>query len=261
MLSGLSAARAILGNSAAIANNFIESGLGHFLRSRIDEWNRFRYIYGGIQETNRRALNHAWETMKDVTKDPANNLDAIRKDLQYFDDRQWDAVDAVAENVWKNENKGAYYLYQFADMNDSFARSPVSRYNSILMSGADGYTQTVMSTQIARIRAYDNLHKAGKPITVETLQQAEKEVMSTMFDKNGKLTDWAANHATKEAALNLDNEFADWLTATTDRIPMLRHLLMFPRTGVNFLAKAGSYIGLSAIPGATKYGKVLWCTY
>ena len=38
---------------------------------------------------------------------------------------------------------------------------------------------------------------------------------------------------------------------------MLRHLLMFPRTGVNFLAKAGSYIGLSAIPGATKYGKVL----
>ena len=59
-----------------------------------------------------------------------------------------------------------------------------------------------MSTQIARIRAYDNLHKAGKPITVETLQQAEKEVMSTMFDKNGKLTDWAANHATKEAALN-----------------------------------------------------------
>ena len=143
-------------------------------------------------------------------------------------------------------------------MNDSFARSPVSRYNSILMSGADGYTQTVMSTQIARIRAYDNLHKAGKPITVETLQQAEKEVMSTMFDKNGKLTDWAANHATKEAALNLDNEFADWLTATTDRIPMLRHLLMFPRTGVNFLAKAGSYIGLSAIPGATKYGKVLY---
>ena len=260
VLSGLSAARAILGNSVAIANNFIESGLGHFpaFTKNADEWNRFRYIYGGIQETNRRALNHAWETMKDVIKDPANNLDAIRKDLQYFDDRQWDAVDAVAENVWKNENKGAYYLYQFADLNDSFARSPVSRYNSILMSGADGYTQTVMSTQIARIRAYDNLHKAGKPITVETLQQAEKEVMSTMFDKNGKLTDWAANHATKEAALNLDNEFADWLTATTDRIPMLRHLLMFPRTGVNFLAKAGSYIGLSAIPGATKYGKVLY---
>ena len=260
VLSGLSAARAILGNSVAIANNFIEAGLGHFpaFTKNAEEFDRFRYIYGGIQETNRRALNHAWETMKDVTKDPSNNLDAIRKDLQYFDDRQWDAVDAVAENVWKNENKGAYYLYKIADANDSFARSPISRYNSILMSGADGYTQTVMSTQIARVRAWDNLKKAGKEFTVENLQQAEKEVMRTMFDNNGKLTDWAANHATKEAALNLDNEFADWLTATTDRIPMLRHLIMFPRTGVNFLVKAGSYIGLSAIPGSGKYAKVLY---
>ena len=92
-----------------------------------------------------RALNHAWETMKDVIKDPANNLDAVVKIFNTLMINQWDAVDAVAENVWKNENKGAF-LYQFADMNDSFARSPVSRYNSILMSGADGYTQTVMST-------------------------------------------------------------------------------------------------------------------
>ena len=41
---------------------------------------------------------------------------SYHKDLQYFDDRQYDLID-MAENALEERKQGAYYLYQFADMN------------------------------------------------------------------------------------------------------------------------------------------------
>lgn len=264
VLSGLSAARASIANTVALAIKPVQAGLGSGIAAMYtrdaDELRRFSYIYSGWAETNRRSVVNAWKTIKAVNANPNANIDLIRKDLRLFDDKTWDTIDAVAENSWKQDNIGAYAMYTWADFNKKVAQWPLMRWGTTAMSGADGYVNTTMASQIARVRAYDNVQKAGKELSPANLRAAEKEVYKTMFDENGRLTDYAASHMSGEIALNLDNEFADGISSAIGRIPLLRHFMMFPRTGLNGLQVAGSYVGASLIPipGFNKYAKVLY---
>jgi|TARA_Y100000310_G_scaffold74825_1_gene71062 hypothetical protein len=264
VLSGLSAARAAIANTVALAVKPVQAGLGSGIAAMYtrdaDELRRFSYIYSGWAETNRRSVVNAWKTLKAVNADPHANIDLIRKDLRLFEDKTWDTIDAVAENSWKKDNIGAYAMYTWANFNKQVAQWPLMRWGTTAMSGADGYVNTTMASQIARVRAYDNVQKAGKELTPANLRAAEKEVYKTMFDENGRLTDFAASHMSGEIALNLDNEFADGISSAIGRIPLLRHYMMFPRTGLNGLQVAGSYVGASLlpIPGFNKYAKVLY---
>lgn len=270
VLSGLSAGRAAIANAVALVqkpiNSFLGTGLTSIFSKDADELRRFAYINSGIAETNRRALNNAWQTIKSVHKDPSANIDLVRKDLQMFDSKTWDTVDDVAEKVWKEQNKGAYAMYTWAKLNKHVAEWPWMRLNTTLMAGADGYVNTSMASMVARIRAYDNLAQQGIEPTAKALRNAEKEVYATMFDESGRMTDWAASHMSGEIALNLDNEAASAIAGVMDRIPLLRHLIMFPRTGLNALQVAGSYTVLAGETafatlmrrqGVSKYAKVL----
>ena len=264
VLSGLSAGRAILANGVQLATKPVIAGLGHGIAAMytkdFDELQNFSYIYSGWAETNRRSVSHAWKTLKAVNADPTSNIDLIRKDLRLSEAKEWDTIDSVAENVWKEKNIGAYAMYTWAKVNKHVAEWPLMRWGSTAMSGADGYVNMTEASKVARIRALDNTRKAGKPLTKEVLQAAEKEVMKTMFDENGRLTDFAASHMSGEIALNLDNKFADGISGAISNAPWLRHFLMFPRTGLNGLQVAGSYVGASLIPipGFNKYAKVLY---
>ena len=270
VLSGLSAGRAAIANAVALVqkpiNSFLGTGLTSFFSKDADEMRRFAYINGGIAETNRRALNNAWQTIKSVHRDPSANIDLVRKDLQMFDSKTWDTVDDVAEKIWKEQNKGAYAMYTWAKLNKHVAEWPWMRLNTTLMSGADGYVNTSMASMVARIRAYDNLAQQGIEPTAKALRAAEKEVYANMFDESGRMTDWAASHMSGEIALNLDNEAANAISSVMNRVPILRHLIMFPRTGMNALQVAGSYTILAGETlyatamrrqGASKYAKVL----
>ena len=270
VLSGLSAGRAAIANAVALVqkpiNSFLGTGLTSIFSKDADELRRFAYINSGIAETNRRALNNAWQTIKSVHKDPSANIDLVRKDLQMFDSKTWDTVDDVAEKVWKEQNKGAYAMYTWAKLNKHVAEWPWMRLNTTLMAGADGYVNTSMASMVARIRAYDNLAQQGIEPTAKALRAAEKEVYATMFDESGRMTDWAASHMSGEIALNLDNEAANAISGVMNRVPILRHLIMFPRTGMNALQVAGSYTILAGETlfatamrrqGVSKYAKVL----
>ena len=265
VLSGISALRAVTANTASLIARPITAGFGHGIAAmytqNADELRKFSYIYSGWAETNRRSVVNAWKTLKAVNADPHANIDLIRKDLRFFEDKTWETVDGVAESVWKENNPGAYGMYTWAKINKHVAQWPAMRWGTTAMSGADGYVNTTMASQVARIRAYDNVQRAGKELTPEALQAAEKEVYQTMFNENGRLTDWAASHMTGEIALNLDNEFANNISTAINRFPPLRHFgFMFPKTGLNGLQYAGSWVGGSVlpIPGMNKYRKVLF---
>ncbi len=270
VLSGLSAGRAIIANSVALVqkpiNSFLGTGLTAAFTKDADEMRRFSYIHSGIVETNRRALNNAWQTLKAVNADPTANIDLIRKDLRLFDNKTWDTVDDVAENVWKEQNQGAYAMYTWAKINKHVAEWPAMRWGTTAMSGADGYVNSSMASMVARIRAYDNLSQQGIEPTAKALRAAEKEVYATMFDETGRMTDWAASQMSGEIALNLDNEAANFISSQIEKTPLLRHLIMFPRTGLNALQVAGSYTVLAGETaaalalrkqGLSRYAKVL----
>jgi hypothetical protein len=270
VLSGLSAGRAIIANSVALVqkpiNSFLGTGITAAFTKDADEMRRFSYIHSGIVETNRRALNNAWQTLKAVNADPTANIDLVRKDLRLFDSKTWDTIDDVAENVWKGENQGAYAMYTWAKINKHVAEWPAMRWGTTAMSGADGYVNSSMASMVARIRAYDNLAQQGIEPTAKALRAAEKEVYATMFDETGRMTDWAASHMSGEIALNLDNDAANFISGAIEKTPLLRHLIMFPRTGLNALQVAGSYTVLAGETaamtilrkqGLSRYAKVL----
>ena len=270
VLSGLSAGRAIIANSVALVqkpiNSFLGTGLTAAFTKDADDLRRFSYIHSGIVETNRRAMNNAWQTLKAVNADPTANIDLIRKDLRLFDNKTWDTIDDVAENVWKEQNQGAYAMYTWAKINKHVAEWPAMRWGTTAMSGADGYVNSSMASMVARIRAYDNLAQQGIEPTAKALRAAEKEVYATMFDETGRMTDWAASHMSGEIALNLDNEAANFISGAIEKTPLLRHLIMFPRTGLNALQVAGSYTVLAGETaaalalrkqGLSRYAKVL----
>ena len=270
VLSGLSAGRAIIANSVALVqkpiNSFLGTGLTAAFTKDADDLRRFSYIHSGIVETNRRAMNNAWQTLKAVNADPTANIDLIRKDLRLFDNKTWDTIDDVAENVWKEQNQGAYAMYTWAKINKHVAEWPAMRWGTTAMSGADGYVNSSMASMVARIRAYDNLAQQGIGPTAKALRAAEKEVYATMFDETGRMTDWAASHMSGEIALNLDNEAANFISGAIEKTPLLRHLIMFPRTGLNALQVAGSYTVLAGETaaalalrkqGLSRYAKVL----
>ena len=270
VLSGKSALRAVVANTVALVqkpiNSFLGTGLTAAFTKDADDLRRFSYIHSGIVETNRRAMNNAWQTLKAVNADPTANIDLIRKDLRLFDNKTWDTIDDVAENVWKEQNKGAYAMYTWAKMNKHVAEMPLMRWATTAMAGADGYVNSSMASMVARIRAYDNLAQQGIEPTTKALRAAEKEVYAKMFDESGRMTDWAASHMSGEIALNLDNDAASFISGLIDKIPLLRHLIMFPRTGLNALQVAGSYTILAGETaaalalrkqGLSRYAKVL----
>jgi hypothetical protein len=73
-----------------------------------------------------------------------------------FEAKEWDTVDGVAENVWKEKNIGAYAMYTWAKVNKHVAEWPLMRWGSTAMSGADGYVNMTEASKVARIRALDN---------------------------------------------------------------------------------------------------------
>jgi len=58
--------------------------------------------------------------------------------------------------------------------------------------------------------------------------------------------------------LNLDDGVANWLNQATTAYPVSKFMLMFPRTGSNYVRNALSWTPLSAVPGINKYSKTLW---
>lgn len=264
MLSGLSAARTGIANTVALVQKPINALLSHGIASAFssdaDELKRFAYVYGAWAETNRRATVAAWKTLKAVNADPTANIDLIRKDLRLYEDKTWEAVDDVAENIWKKEDFGKATMYNWAKLQKNVAQWPLMRWGTTAMAAEDSYVGSTLASQVARIRAYDDVLKSGKEVTPKALQEAEKAAYAKMFDENGRLTDWAASNMTGEVALNLDDDVAGVISRAIDKIPALRHFVAFPRTGINSLKVAGSYVGTSAIPipGLSKYNKVLY---
>ena len=68
-----------------------------------------------------------------------------------------------------------------------------------------------------------------------------------MFDKDGLITDKALKSISGELSLNLDDGVANWLNQATTAYPVSKFMLMFPRTGSNYVRNALSWTPLSAV--------------
>ena len=267
VLSGLSPLRAAVGNGTALIlkpiTTFARAGLSSVLSKTSEPWERAIYLHGSMFETTRRAMSDAMTRMAKVHSDPDFMMKAVRKDFVIEEDNAYAIIDDMAEHWQKTGDKASQFYYGWAKFNRSMARMKWMRMGMTGMAGVDAFTDTFMATFNSRLKAYDDVFgQVGKTVDPnqfsQTLKKAEMDNYHRMFDKDGLLTDTAAKNASGEVALNLDDGMSTWLNEGLGKVPALKTLMMFPRTGINQVKMALSYTPIGKIPGfKSKYAKIL----
>ena len=266
VLSGLSAARAAIGNGFQLLYKpmatFTRAGIRSVLTADTEPLERAIYMHSAMFETASRAWGDALVKMRKVHRDPDFLLQAARKDFIIEDNNTWSILDNYAE-AWENtDDLARNFTYGWASFQRKISKSPWLRTGMTGMVGVDAFTDTFMATYYSRLRAYDDVFtKYGKTLDSKAFEkhllEAEKANYSKMFDRNGILTDAAAKNASGEVALNLEEGVSKWLNPALNRYPPLRFLMMFPRTAMNGLKVSFSYTPIAQITGLGKYGKIL----
>jgi hypothetical protein len=273
MLSGISALKAITGNTVSLtlrANNaFLGTGIGMLMgRNTVDDLRKATHVYGSFWQTNKRAIADSWDTFKRTWNNGKWGNDGqmdfrelAREDLVTdYQPNLWDTL-ADMEQVWeKDGNWGRLAQYRFARFMYDLGNWRWFKYGTNAMISADSFVQTTVASQMARARAWDEVSSIGYKGAelAQQLAKAEKIAYDEAFDAVGNLTDAAAKNAAGEIALNLDDETATWLTRGINKLPILKPFFMFPKTGVNGVKMAMSYTPIATLPGMNRYAKVLW---
>ena len=268
VLSGMATINAAKGSATAIIGKplraFLHAGLDQLKTGDKEAVKRATYLYGAIQETNRRAIGDGWKMLKRVHHDPTAMLDAVRKDYVVKDDKTWEAIDNLAKNWEKNGQTGRVAMYETSKNLHKIGSNRWYRGAMTTMTVIDSYTNTMLATYWSRALAYEEAGKKGLGLWDElgkpsqALIDAEKKIYGTMFDKQGLPTDAALKQFAGEINLNLNHQFSDAITRATDALPIAQGLFMFPRTGINSVNRASSYTPFNRIPGfQNKYIKIL----
>jgi len=264
MLSGLSAARAGLGNSVLLTmktiNTLLGTGASAALKGDFRPVKRALYGYSGWAETNRRALGDSWEIFRKANKDPESVMNITRRDYAQFSAKQeskWELLDETAR-LWEKEEKwGHLFFYNWSKLNKDVSNWPVMRWGLNAMAGQDAGVRANLAIVNSRMRAYDEVIESTGRITPDSIMAAEKKIHSDMFDANGMIRDEHVLNASGEISLNIEDDLASDITKFVNRYPFLKSFFMFPTTRLNQVKYATSYTPLMAIPGMNKYAKVL----
>jgi len=261
VLSGISAFRAGVGNTSQLILKPITGLLGHGIWGLADDFEGFKrtmYYNGAVFETNKRALDNAYKMMMKAHDDAGFMTKSYRKDFVFKEDKAWEIMEDM-RGVWEAEgNFGRVYQYDMAKALLDMSKMKALRYGMTGMVFTDVFSQTHLAHYLSRTRAYDDVFSEFGYADWTKIHKAEKIHYDSMFDADGLITDKALKSIQGELALNLDDGVANWINKGTTAYPVSKFLLMFPRTGSNYVRNALSWTPISIIPGINKYSKTLW---
>ena len=262
VLSGLSAARAMVGNTYQLTLKPVTQILGHGFWGAVEgDFTGVKmtmYANGAIYETNRRALRDALTMMKKAHKDPDMMIKAYRKDFQLQTGKEWDIAEGMRE-AWEIEgNWGKMIQHDLASGLRDLGRHPAMRYGMTGLVFPDAYTSTMLAQYLARVKAYDDVFSELGYFKRSNVLVAEAKHYRNFFDSNGLIKDDVLRAIAGEVQLNLDDGLANWLNKGTNAYPISKFLMMFPRTSSNYIKNSASWTPLSLIPGFNKYSKTIY---
>ena len=261
VLSGLSAARAAVGNTFQLVTKPITQLMGHAIWGAPDGFEgvkRTLYYNGAIFETNRRAIRDAFTMMKKAHKDPDMMIKAYRKDFTFQADTKWDIMEDMRKAWVEEGNFGKIYQHDLAKTLKDLGRHPAMRYGMTGLVFPDAYTSTMLAHYLARVKAYDDVFSELGYFKKSNVLVAEAKHYKNFFDANGLIKDDVLRAVAGEVQLNLDDGLANWLNKGTTAYPITKFLMMFPRTSSNYIKNSASWTPLSLIPGFNKYSKTIY---
>lgn len=235
LLFGMAPIRAGSGATMALLGKPATMLLGATIRGDKESLSRAMFTYGGIYENLQRATQVMQRDFMDAVRNPTRSsgrtdLDDVRG-LQHVE-----TMDAMAE-IWRaNGEKGKVAIWNMTKGMAGYNTNPLVRFGINTMQGIDGFVRSMTASMAARTKAYDELFEANNGVVDEKLfQQKQKEIYSQAFDKDGVLTDEVAKYAAQEMNLQLDTKTIASLEKVMKDFPILRSIMMFPKTGVNAL--------------------------
>ena len=257
LLSGVSALRATVGNATLITAKPISAFVGSVSEAIGGDTYMFKRAlatYGGFTENLQRAMKVMSNDWKLAVANPQEAMRRGRTDLNFEADGALEVMEAMQEGFRVNGQDGKVALINVAKGLTFWNNNPIVRWGVNAMSSIDGFTNSFMASGSARARAFDELFaQSNGAFKRSEFDQLQRRLYDEAFDANGVLTDKAAKHASSEIALNLDNDLVNGLEVMMKKVPALRSLFLFPRTGLNALELAWSFTPVSRINiGLTK---------
>jgi len=251
VLSGLSAVRAGVGNTVMTVAKPVSVLAGSVMSDPTGQkglLKRALYTYGGVSENFKRAMKHMGQEWRLANSAPADAALRGRADLAQSKLENFEVMEAMSEG-WRKEGKdGKVAMWNLAKVLSWYNNNPFVRYGTNAMYALDGFMQSMMASGVARAKAYDELFTSTKgAFDLDQFNALQKKLYSESFDETGLLTNKAAKFASSELALNLDNEIVSRLEHLMGKVPFMKTLFMFPRTGVNALELGWSFNPVSGL--------------
>lgn len=262
-LSGLSAGRAAVGNTSALAlkpiDYMVGAGIRGVLKRDFEPVRRGFYAFGIQREVIGSALTEGWNMFKKASNDPDLVRDIMRKDYAFdTEEMSWAVMNRMEQEFIKNDQVGQLAMLRWAQVNRTASKSKFMRYSQNAMIGIDTMSNYMQGTMVSKLRAWDDVYTKGQHLDVANLRDAQKQHLDKIFDpKTGRISDeWVTTQAT-ELALNQTTQFGESISAMIQQYPALRAAVMFPTTGIAFVRKSMSYTPFQFLPGSQKYGKTI----
>lgn len=233
--------KAGLSNTVLLMERPVATMAGGLLQGDKRVMRRAWHMYSGMLDTLQKGFGHMNQVYRRAAEDPSSVGYIMRDDIARKNE---DTLELLRQFAYAKEQEGMYgpsaMLTQIEALND-LAEHPVLRFGTNAMAAFDGFTRAVVGNWEARGRAFDMVNAAGNQLDGKALQAISDGVYNEMFDETGMITDKAVEHASREISMNLDNEAVNALNAMISRAPVLKPFIMFPKTGINMLAFAGTH--------------------
>ena len=234
VLTGLAPVRASAGAFTALIGKPVTTFVGAAATGDIAAFKRATYVFGGVAENLKRAFSVMADEWKFALENPDEAMMRGRKDFQNNYAENILSMDEMAEAWRKNGENGKVAVWNMTKLLSSYNKNPIVRFGLNSMGAIDGFTKSMSASMSANARAYDELFESTKgSFTPADFQKLSTQVYGEAFDRNGILTDKAAQFASSEINLNMDSKLVSGLETMMQNMPILKSIFMFPRTGVN----------------------------
>ena len=196
--------------------------------------------------------------MKKAHKDPEMMIKTYRKDFVYKVDKTWELIEEMRPIYEKQGNYAKLLELDMVIGLKQLGAHPALRYGMTGMVFPDVFATTHQAHYMSRLRAYDDVYSDKGFADFGEILKAEKKHYDTMFDADGLIKDKAVRALAGEIQLNMDDGMSRWINEATTAYPILKEILMFPRTMSNATKLAASYTPISLLPGISRYSKTIY---
>ena len=234
--------KAALSNTVLMLERPMTTFAGAILHRDAAVLQRAHYMYNvGIAETFQRSLAHMNQVFKRASVDPSSVGYIMRDDIARKNAGQIDVMRTFSEAAEAEGNYGPSIMTNQIEALNDMSEHPWLRFSANAMSAFDGFTRAFVGNVEARGRAYDAIMQGGGQISEKRIRAMGRKVYSEMFDDTGVITDRAVEHASREIAMNLDNNLVNSINEIVKQVPAIKPFMMFPKTSTNMLKFAGSH--------------------